>query len=408
MNKRGLMIIIISALCLISLAGAEEKESGSKIEPKLIYEKRFDFEIEQGKIGDDGSIFPTIFVTKDNRALFTDKKGRTLKILDGNTDIVKVTEDGKNLITAKYTGDEQRKKEVWMITIYGLLGEIIEKKSIAFNQGYLSDIFLDPTTKNVAVFLSGSDFTSPYGIAFYDKHLNLLKLYTAGDFERPIVPGSIWKNLGLEFQLQSKNGQYLIGIGDNDQSCAIYVFDIGKSELLYSRYFDTLLIGSAMISNDGSILACVTCHSLRRIIRDGIKNCGIFLTIIDIPANDWRFVPLSQKFYSTIIPPRPHIVFSSNGKYFAFAYGDTLLIYDCNTYNFTNWGGFGADQIVVLSCSDKGVVVAKNKNEAIMVEKTRTIKWRRQFTKEIIDAHFSTDMRRLNVLLVNGIQIFSF
>ncbi len=175
LNIRNITKVIALVLCLTALARAGEKEEG-KIEPKLIYEKRFDFEIEQGKIGDDGSLFPTIFVTKDNRILFFDKNGRTYKTLTLNKYQHPIlSEDSKYLGILNYPEDWWEKHVDISIELYDSMGQLLWRIKPKGKLYYDISIVDNP----LGIAISAWDEFEFIGVDFYDRKGAILKSYKA-------------------------------------------------------------------------------------------------------------------------------------------------------------------------------------------------------------------------------------
>jgi len=259
MSKKNLMIIIISALCLISLAGAGEKEN--KIEPKLVYEKRFDFEIEQGKIGEDGSLFPTIFVTKDRRVLFTDNRGNKKKTYRlSNNHKIFFSEDGKYVGIVYYP---DRWWEVGItIDLYNNKGDKISRIDLKDN---LEPILIIGKNANyIVVQKLGMDELE--GIDFYSQEGRLVKSYSA------IIPhkvGDITVNIYLtgigcyipysELPIISSPG-----VAGDFLLCRAYsspydgtwllVFKIDGELLLIKKMYGDAIPNFPTISNDGNYI----------------------------------------------------------------------------------------------------------------------------------------------------------
>jgi len=385
MNKRGLMIIIISALCLISLAQAEEKED-TKIEPKLVYEKRFDFEIEQGKIGEDGSIFPTIFVTKDNRILFFDKNSNIRKEISfacpGN--IVKLSEDGKYVIIAHFLQKSVTEFTATNFEIYDSNGKIIVNKVIENVRP--SDILLTRDANAIILFQDDSE-TMPWGISFYDGKLNLLREYRNDDFKLTCVPGSHWRNPGYNYAWLNKNSRFLVGTGSNRGIWGLYVFDVCGT-LKYYEHFDSLVIGKAMVSNDGNLLCAILFKyfGYARKINDGVSKLIIWdnhkIADTKVLSNETK----GSEFLRT------HIAISEGNHFLAFAYFDTIFLYETQLSKLHRICNLGITHPHVLDCSERGdILLAGDSGYIMMIDNNGETLIKTQLEGTILDGTLSRE-----------------
>ncbi len=395
-------ITTLTALVLgfISLVGAEEGES--KIEPKLIYERRFDFEIEQGKIGDDGSLFPTIFVTKDNRVLFLNKDGNVHKTLFFNWPnyIAKISDDGKNVIIMTPLNQE---KNEFTVKIYDTSGRAVVQKNLSFNYGKPVDIFLTKGAKDVIIFFAGGDLVEPCGIGFYDGKLNLSKLYTKRDFERPLVPGSYWRNPGPNFAWLSKNNQYLAGIGSNIESFGLYVFDI-EGQIIISRYFDTLALGKLMTSDDAQIVVCIAYDSYKKILSQKAQNIASYILLLG--KNEVMQITdfIKNVRYSEI--SKMNLVFAPKAYYFAIAAGDSLFRYDTKSHKMDIYANLKIGKLSVLDCFDDGtILITSDNNYLILIEGNGEISIKYHLNNPIVDVYLQSTRDRINVLTLSEVLV---
>jgi len=176
-NFRSITItVIVAVLCFVVLAGAEEEES--QFEPKLVYEKKFDFEIAHGKIADDGSLFPTIFVTKDNRVLFFNENGKikkTLKLTEHQFPVL--SEDAKYVGVLSYPENWWKKEVDTPIELYDYTGKMLWR--LIPEGEYLRDITINKDAQGIAIASwtgMGDEFVRA---DFYSKEGKLLKSYIA-------------------------------------------------------------------------------------------------------------------------------------------------------------------------------------------------------------------------------------
>ena len=386
--------MVISVLCLISFAGAGEKEN--KIEPKLVYEKRFDFEIEQGKIGEDGSLFPTIFVTKDNRVLFLDKEGnvhKTLSFVWPNY-IAKISDDGKNVIIMTPVNQEKNEFDV---KIYDVSGKTIIHKKMSFNYGRPVDIFLTKGAEAVIIFFAGGDLIEPCGIRFYDGKLNLQKLYTKSDFERPLVPGSYWRNPGFNGAWLEKNSKYLIGVGSNIASYGIYIFAVATGELKYYTYFDTLVIGKCMVSGDGTKLIYTACESYRKIFNKNGRNVMSYVIALD--QNKVKFATLLSQDFKPEWLPSISLAFSPNSQFSVVAFNDTIFLCDFSLSQLNKLQSPTGKKVIIIDVTDDRNILTIDEEGTISVtDNTGNLIFQKELLQSIAEIRYFSQRKKLIVL----------
>ncbi|MEO0127897.1 MAG: hypothetical protein ABIL44_09130 [candidate division WOR-3 bacterium] len=401
LSKRTLMITIISALCLVSLAGAEEGKSESKIEPKLVYEKHFDFEIEQGKIGDDGSLFPTIFVTKDNRVLFLDENGNVHKTLSFTWPnyIAKISDDGKNVIVMT---PFNRDKNEFDVKIYGTSGKVIVQKRMSFTTGVPVDIFLTKGAKDVIIFFAGGDLVEPCGIGFYDGKLDLRKLYTRDDFERPLVPGSYWRNPGFNGAwLNEKEQSFLIGVGSNINSYGVYIFEVPTGELKYYEYFDTLVTGRCTVSNDGTKFVCVACESYRKIFDKNGQN--ILSYIIVSEQNKVKFATMLSRDSKPEWLPEIPLVFSQNNHYLVAAFDDTIFLYNFRLSQLTKLHSPTGKRLNAIDVTnDRSILITDEKGTISILDSADNLIFQKEFARPLVEFKYFPKTERLIMITPKG------
>lgn len=398
LNHKTIKTIIILAFCLVALVGAEEKGE-TKIEPKLVYEKRFDFEIEEGRIGKDGSVFPTIFVTKDNRILFFDKSGIIHKEISftcpGN--IVKLSEDGKYVIIAHFLQKSGTTITKTDFSIYDSNGKKIVSKVLENVRP--SDILLTADANAIILFHDDPE-TMPWGISFYDGKLNLLLEYSNNDFELTPVPGSHWRNPGYNRAWLNKNSKFLVGTGSKRGIFGLYVFDIWGT-LKHYEHFDSLVIGKAMVSKDGNLIGVILFEyfGYTRKINDGISKIVILdhQRIVDSKV-------LSEESKGSELLETP-IVFSENSHFLSFTYLDTVFLYNVKSHKLHRYSNLGFNKMHVLDCFDNGnVLLIGENNYVVMLDERGEILIRRQVDGPILDAVLS--QKGINIITSKGLFIF--
>jgi hypothetical protein len=296
-------ILTITALCLISLARAEEKE-GSKIEPKLVYEKHFDFEIEQGKIGDDGSIFPTIFVTKDNRIIFYDVHGRiakSIKLNKGETGTL--SKDAKYLVIQNIPEDwgQENTEKKWQV--FDQAGNIIAKGS--YNEPYA--IFLQLVRDKTRIFMAKGTTERVIKLEFYDKAGILSNSITEESLSQYITGTNKYYALGVN----EVSSQYILARLENprineERGSWLVVFDT-DGKIIWKKQIREHYILSATISCDGRYITYVPSSNEYFKIIDRKKDTAIKFKDPSPPgfsAPDLRFINTNWLYY---ISPSKHI-----------------------------------------------------------------------------------------------------
>lgn len=250
--------LLITMLGFITLTKAQ---GTSRFEPKLAYEKKFDFKITRGRIANE-NIFPTIFVTEDNLILFINKDGKIkLKRLYPKSHQFILSED------AKYIGILPRPKDWWekerQIEVYSYTG----KRLCRFVPKGKYDLFViicqnaQGIIVQKVVGMNGLDW-----IDFYSREGQLIKSYSSVPFYKKDTAVEI-KNLRLEGicndfpHIPEFPHNWSPGVAGNFLVCLAESTSLNSSWLVLFRYDGEILSvkkmygdaipGSPVISKDG-------------------------------------------------------------------------------------------------------------------------------------------------------------
>jgi len=397
LSRKNLMITIIFALCLVSLAQAEEKE-GSKIEPKLVYEKHFDFEIEQGKIGDDGNIFPTIFVTKDNEVLFYDNLGRIKKRLTlENRGAATISEDGKYVTILRNSENWWRKDVEKSWQVFDLSGKLITKGS--YTDPYLCVIQLLQNGQRIVVFRGTLERW--VDIQFYNNSGQLLNTYKFSN----IIADNTTMSYYRWTEMSSEVNNYIAVFASNEKDRAwLAVFNADGYKIEQKRIPDTWIWDIA-ISPDGRYIAYTTQPSQNQA-----------LVLIDRTTDTMVKHNLEPNYWGGGLKTcNPQFI--RHTKWFSYiSQFNVLYIFSLDTLldlsikrPYLQWPSPTGKIITcaIVSVSDKvlfGVVV--DKNELIVLSFEAEELFRIQSLSPIKDIQINGTERKLYLLSSNSLNVY--
>lgn len=385
---------IVASLCLASLAKAEE----TTIEPRLVYEKKFDFEIDQGKIGDDGNLFPTIFVTKDNRVMFHDNQGRTTKSIKvDKRETVTLSEDGKSLIIHNTPENWWIKgvKKTWQV--FDQIGNIIVKGS--YDEPYV--IFPQLVKAKTRIFIAKGTTERAIKLEFYDKTGILLNSITEESLSQYITGTNKYYAVGVN--KPEVSAQYILARLENprinEESGSWFVVFDTDGKIIWKKQIPEHYILSPAISCDGRyiIYTSSSCEYLKIIDRkkDTIIEFkdpsppGVSASHLEfISANWFYYISTSKSIYIfnlEILDEKQQITPSFQ-----------LCLPECNSITHITISGGTTQYLGIVESPNTVNVFSLNNNEKLFSLK---------YPSPVIDIKLNAIERKLYVLNANSIKI---
>jgi len=421
-----IMAIAVATLCLVSWVGAQEGKSESKIEPKLVYEKRFDFEIGHGKLADD-KIFPIILLTKDfdkkghnryGKVLFFDENGKkitTLNLTDNQLPVL--SEDGR------YVGVVSFSK----VELYNYTGKMLWRIIPAKN--YYPDISIAKNAEGIAI----SYWTQSAGFACVDfstKGGEITKTFTAPKpFPADSTPSSDtvlqiaqaikvdphWQaNPVREFvsrnaTLMTVGDHFLCRAKDGKRSW-IAIFNANGDVRVLKEFWDQD-IETLVMSPDCTRLIFNSRPSFYSRYYQVLKGNAINVNVelYNIPENKQNKIEINTQ-YGKNAPCWRTFRFSDNGKYFLMIADSELLLGDvqANEANYY-WRvpkGAGID-FAVLTTNGNYVLCVLEDGKTVVLDRQGNEIIELESGGKIIDAKITEKEKTIIILKENGVYKYT-